>query len=69
MDPRRPWAWIPHAHVPGPEGKPPAFSGPVLTPAPRGDAAGTLRAGVPAVAGIDGFVELKRGRDRDPVFD
>ncbi|MEV7556313.1 hypothetical protein [Streptomyces sp. NPDC089795] len=55
--------------MPGPEGKPPAFSGPVLTPAPRGDAAGTLRAGVPAVAGIDGFVELKRGRDRDPVFD
>ncbi|MFD3850259.1 mycothiol-dependent nitroreductase Rv2466c family protein [Streptomyces microflavus] len=36
---------------------------------PRGEAAGTLWDGVLAVAGIDGFFELKRGRDRDPIFD
>lgn len=32
-------------------------------------AAGTPWDGVPAVASTDGFFELKRGRDRDPIFD
>jgi len=46
-----------------------AFFGPVVTPVPRGDAAGRLWDGVLAVAGTDGFFELKRTRDRKPSFD
>lgn len=45
-----------------------AFFGPVVTPAPKGEAAGKLWDGVLAVAGTDGFFELKRSRDRDPDF-
>lgn len=46
-----------------------AFFGPVVSPAPKGEAAGKLWDGVVLVAGTDGFFELKRTRDRDPVFD
>jgi protein-disulfide isomerase-like protein with CxxC motif len=46
-----------------------AIFGPVVTPVPRGEAAGRLWDGVRAVAGTDGFFELKRTRDRGPVFD
>jgi 2-hydroxychromene-2-carboxylate isomerase len=46
-----------------------AFFGPVMTPIPRGDAAGRLWDGVLAVAGTDGFFELKRTRDRSPSFE
>jgi hypothetical protein len=46
-----------------------AFFGPVVTPAPKGEAAGRLWDGVRMVAGTDGFYELKRTRDRDPIFD
>jgi protein-disulfide isomerase-like protein with CxxC motif len=46
-----------------------AFFGPVVTPIPRGEAAAKLWDGVLAVAGTDGFFELKRSRDRSPVFD
>jgi protein-disulfide isomerase-like protein with CxxC motif len=46
-----------------------AFFGPVVTPTPRGEAAGRLWDGVLLVAGTDGFYELKRSRDRDPIFD
>jgi 2-hydroxychromene-2-carboxylate isomerase len=46
-----------------------AFFGPVVTPTPRSDAAGRLWDGVLAVAGTDGFFELKRTRDRRPIFD
>jgi protein-disulfide isomerase-like protein with CxxC motif len=46
-----------------------AFFGPVVTPAPKGEAAGKLWDGVLAVAGTDGFFELKRSRNRDPIFD
>jgi hypothetical protein len=46
-----------------------AFFGPVVTPSPRGEAAGKLWDGVVLVAGTDGFFELKRTRDRDPIFD
>jgi hypothetical protein len=46
-----------------------AFFGPVVTPIPRGEAAGRLWDGVLLVAGTDGFYELKRSRDRDPIFD
>jgi hypothetical protein len=46
-----------------------AFFGPVVTPTPRGEAAGRLWDGVLAVTGTDGFFELKRTRDRKPSFD
>jgi len=46
-----------------------AFFGPVVTPIPRGDAAGKLWDGVLLVAETDGFFELKRSRDREPIFD
>lgn len=46
-----------------------AFFGPVVSPAPRGEAAGRLWDGVRLVAGTDGFFELKRSRTRDPIFD
>jgi hypothetical protein len=46
-----------------------AFFGPVVTPTPRGEAAGILWDGVLLVAGTDGFFELKRTRDRSPSFD
>ena len=46
-----------------------AFFGPVVTPAPKGEAAGVLWDGVRAVAGTPGFFELKRTRDVPPVFD
>lgn len=45
-----------------------AFFGPVVSPAPKGEAAGRLWDGVNLVAGVDGFFELKRSRDRDPIF-
>ncbi len=59
----------PVVHVPGTGGAPIAFFGPVVTPIPRGPAAGRLWDGVLAVAGTDGFFEIKRTRDRKPVFD
>lgn len=46
-----------------------AFFGPVVTPIPRGEAAGKLWDGVRLVAETDGFYELKRTRDRGPIFD
>ena len=46
-----------------------AIFGPVITPAPKGEDAGRLWDGVLLVTGTDGFYELKRTRDRDPVFD
>ncbi|MEO8106275.1 MAG: disulfide bond formation protein DsbA [Actinomycetes bacterium] len=46
-----------------------AFFGPVVTPAPRGEAAGRLWDGVRLVAGTDGFFEMKRSRDVEPIFD
>jgi protein-disulfide isomerase-like protein with CxxC motif len=46
-----------------------ALFGPVITPAPRGEAAGQLWDGLALVAGADGFFELKRSRDRKPSFE
>jgi protein-disulfide isomerase-like protein with CxxC motif len=45
-----------------------AFFGPVVTPAPKGDAAGRLWDGVLLVAGTPGFYELKRTRTKGPDF-
>ncbi|MCM6775545.1 DsbA family protein [Nocardia sp. CDC159] len=55
--------------VPGAGGSRIAFFGPVVTPAPRGEAAGRLWDGVLLVAGTPGFYELKRSRDAEPTFD
>jgi 2-hydroxychromene-2-carboxylate isomerase len=46
-----------------------AFFGPVVTPIPRGEAAGKLWDGVLLVTATDGFFELKKTRDRSPSFD
>jgi protein-disulfide isomerase-like protein with CxxC motif len=46
-----------------------SFFGPVVTPIPRGEAAGRLWDGLALVATTDGFFELKRTRDRRPTFD
>jgi protein-disulfide isomerase-like protein with CxxC motif len=46
-----------------------AFFGPVVTPMPRGEAAAKLWDGVVLVSGTDGFFELKRTRDRRPIFE
>lgn len=46
-----------------------AIFGPVVTPAPKGEAAGKLWDGVLLVAGTDGFFELKRSRTSEPIFD
>ncbi len=43
-----------------------AFFGPVVTPAPRGEAAGRLWDGVLMVAETPGFFELKRTRTAEP---
>jgi hypothetical protein len=46
-----------------------AFFGPVVTPAPKGEAAGRLWDGCVLVASTPGFFELKRTRTQGPVFD
>ncbi len=46
-----------------------AFFGPVVTPAPKGEAAGKLWDGVLLVAATPGFYELKRSRTSRPIFD
>jgi hypothetical protein len=59
----------PVIHAPGPEeGSTIAFFGPVVTPAPKGEAAGKLWDGVMLVAGTPGFFEIKRTRDIGPIF-
>jgi len=64
MDPVGDEVGTPVIHVEGV-----AFFGPVVTPTPRGEAAGKLWDGVLLVAGTDGFYELKRSRTREPIFD
>jgi hypothetical protein len=60
-------AGSPAVHVPGADGAVVAFFGPVVTPAPRGEAAGRLWDAVALAAGTPGFFELKRFRDRPPM--
>jgi protein-disulfide isomerase-like protein with CxxC motif len=59
----------PVVHVPGADGERVAFFGPVVTPAPKGEAAGRLWDGCLLVAGTPGFFELKRTRTQGPIFD
>ncbi|HEY7595827.1 MAG TPA: DsbA family protein [Actinophytocola sp.] len=56
----------PAIHVTMPDGSVNAFFGPVVTPTPRGEAAGRLWDGVLLVAGTEGFYELKRARVSSP---
>ncbi len=69
MDPVGYEVGTPVVHVPGADGEQLAFFGPVVSPIPRGEAAGRLWDGVLLVAGTDGFFELKRTRTRGPIFD
>ncbi|WP_434063737.1 mycothiol-dependent nitroreductase Rv2466c family protein [Phycicoccus sonneratiae] len=46
-----------------------AFFGPVVTPAPKGEAAGLLWDGCLLLARTPGFYELKRSRTQGPIFD
>lgn len=55
--------------VPGADGSRTAFFGPVVTPAPKGEAAARLWDGTLMVASTPGFYEIKRTRDAGPVFD
>ncbi|MFS8499179.1 MAG: DsbA family protein [Micromonosporaceae bacterium] len=59
----------PVIHTTGADGQPVAFFGPVVTPAPKGEAAGRLWDGVMLVASTPGFYELKRSRDQGPQVD
>ncbi len=67
MDPVGEDVGTPVIHAPTPDGRV-AFFGPVVIPAPKGEAAGRLWDGVLLVAGTDGFFELKRTRTREPDF-
>lgn len=68
MDPVGSEVGTPVIHVPGPDGEPVAFFGPVISSTPRGEAAGRLWDGVLSVAGTDGFFEIKRTRTREAIF-
>lgn len=57
----------PAIHVTMPDGSVNAFFGPVVSPTPRGEAAGRLWDGVLLVSGTPGFFELKRARTRPVV--
>lgn len=53
-------AACPVVHVAGPDGEPVAFMGPLVTPYPRGEAAGRLWDAVALAAATDGFFALRR---------
>lgn len=59
----------PVIHAPAADGTTVAFFGPVVTPAPKGEAAGLLWDGVLLVGATAGFYELKRSREVGPIFD
>ncbi len=69
MDPIGGLAGCPVIHLQTASGERIALFGPVVTPYPRGEAAGRLWDGVVLAADTDGFFELKRFRTREPVFD
>lgn len=60
VDPLGDVAGCPVLHVPGPDGQPTAFMGPLVTPYPRGEAAGRLWDAVALAAATDGFFGLRR---------
>ncbi|TCO62796.1 hypothetical protein EV192_102935 [Actinocrispum wychmicini] len=58
---------VPAIHLPGQDGTVNAFFGPVVSPVPRGEAAGKLWDGILLLSETDGFFEFKRGRTRRPI--
>ncbi len=54
--------------VAGPGGERVGFFGPVVSPAPTGEAAGRLWDGFLMLAGVPGFFEVKRTRTEEPRF-
>jgi hypothetical protein len=69
MDPVGMDVGTPVIHVRGAHGERVAFFGPVVTPIPRGEAAGRLWDGTLLVASTPGFYEIKRTRTAEPTFD
>ncbi|MER6912061.1 disulfide bond formation protein DsbA [Streptomyces sp. NPDC000594] len=55
--------------VAGPGGERLGFFGPVVSPAPAGEAAGRLWDGLLLMAAVPGFHELRRPRTEEPCFD
>ncbi len=53
----------------GPHGERVGFFGPVVSPAPTGEAAGRLWDGLLLLAAVPGFYEVKRTRTEEPRFD
>ena len=45
------------------------YFGPVVTPAPKGEAALALFDGLVLLAGVEGFYEIKKTRTSGPIFD
>ncbi len=68
MDPVGADVGTPVIHVEDGRGGRIAFFGPVISPAPRGEAAGRLWDGTLLVAGTPGFSEIKRTRTSGPDF-
>lgn len=69
MDPVGDEVGTPVIHAPNGQGGTVAFFGPIVSPTPKGEAAGRLWDGVLAVSAYDGFFELKRSRTRGPIFE
>lgn len=59
----------PVIHVPGEDGEPVAFFGPVITRLVTGEVAGKLWDGTLLVASTPGFFEIKRSRTERPIFE
>jgi hypothetical protein len=69
VDPLGDVAACPVLHVAGPDGESIAFMGPLVTPYPRGEAAGRLWDAVTLAAATDGFFGLRRLLTRSPAVD
>ena len=65
-DPLGDIAACPVMHVAGPDGAPVGFVGPLVTPYPRGEAAGRLWDAVALAAATEGFFSLRRLITRTP---
>ena len=69
MDPVGMDVGTPVIHVPGENGEPVAFFGPVITRLITGEVAGRLWDGTVLVASTPGLFEIKRSRTESPIFE